>query len=740
MGQALLTLKEIAALLGITKRAALMRAEKESWPFVEERGNGGKTKKFIPYGLPMDIQLLYNKELQQPCQGEETKISPDGRNDNNDDAADSLPAVSQTNRGLSRGALEQEKEGTSEAPRPTVICPGLTPWQNEIAVARYDLVSDYIKAKDRARKLNAKGNGDGRKSLERTMADFIAAYNTGHTHEHLFKVLGAVAHKTVEKWRGALTSNGLQIDKLAPRYGDHRRGQRIVTEAEMSAMLKFALHPNRMRISQVIRWAKKTLIKDGAHSPSSEATMRRALVDWQEQNYDRWIFCREGEKALTDKVLPYLERDSSVLQVGDLLVADGHKLNFNVINPYTGKPKRAALLMFYDWASRYPAGWYIMMEENTQCIHAALRRAILSLGKIPVMVMLDNGKAFKAKVFTGKVDFEQAGIQGLYSRLGIQTHFTLPYNAQSKPVERFFGTFNELERLLPSYTGNSIEDKPAYLLRNERHHKRLHNPWVPDINQADKIIRAWAYEEYAARAHRGLKGSAPADIWSAGKGPGIDESGLRYLMMAKTINTVHRNGVTIFGVNFYDEALYGYKRRVLVRHDILDMTSVYIYSEDDTEFVCEARPMGKIHPVAKLTGQPLDLEAFKEGKRRQGMLKRGTVSGARASAVEIGPWEFPSAAVQEELPMSPGEIKQIEEDAAAAEIIFLDEKREPEMPVWDADRYEMLLEKQLRGVEITTDDMIMMTAFEKTANFRILEQYFENFRERIMTELTEAQT
>ena len=33
------------------------------------------------------------------------------------------------------------------------------------------------------------------------------------------------------------------------------------------------------------------------------------------------------------------------------MVADGHTLNFQVINPFTGKPCRATLLGFLDWKS-----------------------------------------------------------------------------------------------------------------------------------------------------------------------------------------------------------------------------------------------------------------------------------------------------------------------------------------------------------------------------------------------------
>ena len=78
---------------------------------------------------------------------------------------------------------------------------------------------------------------------------------------------------------------------------------------------------------------------------------------------------REGEKALDDLVGPYITRDSSMLNVGDVLVADGHRLNFDCIHPFTGRPARMTLILWLDWASRMPAGWEIMPEEDTVAIN-----------------------------------------------------------------------------------------------------------------------------------------------------------------------------------------------------------------------------------------------------------------------------------------------------------------------------------------------------------------------------------
>ena len=164
-------------------------------------------------------------------------------------------------------------------------------------------------------------------------------------------------------------------------------------------------------------------------------------------NYDKWVLARDGEKVLSDKVEPYIKRDASLLDVGDILVADGHKLAFQVINPFTGKPCRATLVGFLDWKSTALVGYEIMLEENTQCIASALRNAIINLDMIPKIVYQDNGRAFRAKYFTDDKGFTELGFYGLYAKLGIETVF-------ARSVKSFW--YNKLgaERRLPPEARN----------------------------------------------------------------------------------------------------------------------------------------------------------------------------------------------------------------------------------------------------------------------------------------------
>ena len=78
----------------------------------------------------------------------------------------------------------------------------------------------------------------------------------------------------------------------------------------------------------------------------------------------------------------------------------------------------------------------------------------------------------------------------------IETVFARPYNARAKVIERFFKEFQEgFEKLLPSYIGISIEDKPAWLKRGEKlhaeWHKKLTDNHIPTVSEASKYINSW---------------------------------------------------------------------------------------------------------------------------------------------------------------------------------------------------------------------------------------------------------
>ena len=388
------------------------------------------------------------------------------------------------------------------------------------------------------------------------------------------------------------------------------------------------LHPNRLCIGKAIALTKYKLQQQGQSYIPADITFRKYANWFKKNNYDKWVLARDGEKALSDKVEPYIKRDASLLEVGDILVADGHVLNFNVINPFTGKPTRATLVGFLDWKSTALVGYEIMLEENTQCIASALRNAIINLDMIPKIVYQDNGRAFRAKYFTDDKGFTELGFNGLYSKLGIETVFARPYNARAKVIERFFKEFQEgFEKLLPSYIGSSIQNKPAYLMRNEKLHKQLHNDFVPTLDEIIKMIDMWL----------NFKNSQPcpnapdktiAEVLESRKQQNVDINLLDDLMLATEVKTIQRNGIRFLNCDYFDERLYGFKSKVLIKYNLFDLTSIKVYTTKG-EYLCTAERVTETHPMAKLLGTVTDFEDYKQKIVKQRKLHKKTINAVK---------------------------------------------------------------------------------------------------------------
>ncbi len=192
------------------------------------------------------------------------------------------------------------------------------------------------------------------KSLDEILKDF----NSGRLLENTSEKLGHVSRRTYFRWKSAFSEGG--IKGLVPQTG--RKSTSKITDDERITVLKHLLQPNRPDIAEGIYRAKEEFREKGIESPSSPDILRRFVNRVIKERADLWIYYREGAKAADDKVFPYLERDWRALEVGDVIVGDGHTLNFQVINPYTGKSCRPVVVFFWDWRSSYVLGWELMLR------------------------------------------------------------------------------------------------------------------------------------------------------------------------------------------------------------------------------------------------------------------------------------------------------------------------------------------------------------------------------------------
>ena len=419
-------------------------------------------------------------------------------------------------------------------------------------------------------------------------------------------------------------------EKLLPQYRYSKIGEfrTTLTDEEIKIFMDLLLHPNRFSIGKATALTKYKLKEQGQDFIPADATFRRYAKWFKANNYDKWVLARDGEKALSDKVEPYIKRDASLLDVGDILVADGHKLAFQVINPFTGKPSRATLVGFLDWKSTALVGYEIMLEENTQCIASALRNAIINLDMVPKIIYQDNGRAFRAKYFTNDKGFNELGFQGLYSKLGIETVFARPYNARAKVIERFFKEFQEgFEKLMPSYVGSNIANKPAYLMRNEKLHSAWHNDYIPTIEETIKMIDMWLNFKNSQTCPN-APNKTIAEVLEERKRQNINPDTLDDLMLATEVKTIQRNGVRFLGCDYFDERLYGFKSKVLIKYNLFDLTKIKVFTPKG-EYLCTAERVTETNPMAKLLGDVKDYEDYKQKIVRQKQLKKKTVNAVK---------------------------------------------------------------------------------------------------------------
>ncbi len=560
-----------------------------------------------------------------------------------------------------------------------------------IALARIDLLEAWEKYRQ------------AHSDMKKTEADkeFEEAYNSGVLYPSIYEVLGKVDIKTLYRLKKEFSDGDWTA--LVPRYKGNKKSEPALTDDEKRWFKNFLLMDSNISISKACKYTKFRLKELGIPSPNSSMTFRRWAEWFKKNNYNVWVAAREGKKALIDKLVFTIKRDWSQIEVGQLLFADGHRLNFRVINPFTGKPVRAALVGYMDAKSWYLAGYEIMLEESVQCITSALRDAIITLGKIPQFTYQDNGKAFRAKYFSQSPSFDEAGFQGLFMRLGIIPIFSLPYNPKSKSIERLFREIADMEKLVPSYVGSNAMQKPAHLKRNEKEIRSMHCEWVPTLEEAIRIIERFR-EFLGAQECPHVKGKTVKEVFDEGRGSGVDIDELDDLMMATEVRVIRQNGVRFLGADYYNDNLFGMRGKVIVKYSFKDISKIKLYSMDG-RFLGVAERVMPVNPVANYIGEARDIETLKRLRALQMRQIRETFMHVRLAKgfddrlIDITPkieYEELKAPVQMQ-----AEVQKKNEQQIFTEM-------------WQ--RYEYLVRKP----ELTKDDRKWLEWYRGTEEFKLI--------------------
>lgn len=704
---ALVSETQISDALGVTTKAVQLRALKNDWPVKQKKKQGGMERFYFADMLPVNVKQALVEHRGPGCPGLTMPIHD-------------------------KAVPKRSKK---------------------VGLAKYNLVHAFRVAKERA--------GWGQKG--RAADDFLIAYNAGVLMPQVFDTVGKIRLKTLEALDKKLAKHDDNYLCLCDgrggwkKHGTTRYKGRQLSDAAKAFFLRCYLRQERPSVIMSIRGAWYAMEKAGLDEKPGESTFRRWLKDYEKYNAGVVCLAREGEKAYKDKFARYITRDPELLEVGQCLVADGKTFNFQIRHPRTGQPCRMTLIVFFDWKSRYPLGWQIAPTENKWVIMAAFRNACMALGRYPDSVYLDNGKAFKAKLFKGKgrdLDFEE--MNGLYARVGTAVFHAKPYNGRAKVVERFFLTFqDQLESQLSSFTGDSIQTKPARLHRNEKFHQKIHQiqtgGWVPTIREAAVIVDQYI-RWYAIQPHTDLKFS-PLERLEAGMGPGIDPAQLHLDFLIPVEIHIRRGRAVLWGIDYESDAFDNLDEnfKATAQVDTADLSRIWCWT-DDGIYMGEAYPVRACHPIANLFGDKVAIEQVEgEIKRQRRVVKNakaqltalaglsGQADNTYLDAIDVAipkeksPVRGPGKAEADGVyaltkpeQVAEKEVKRIEQLVEKTEADMAVEPEIPRPKFWksEVDRYEWCFRLvHEHGREISHEDKVFMESFEAAPKW-------ENYRER----------
>ena len=475
-------------------------------------------------------------------------------------------------------------------------------------------------------------------------AEITEAYNSRALVPDLHRLKGPRKERALRLWHQKWTASNHDMFALVHRNTSSQRGRKV-TEFEQNYLHAALLNDKKVSITSAIMALKSDAELGLCESPSSIPTLKRWVQDFASANPDTWAQARHGTKFVKDTIVKSIQRDTSMLKVGDVLVIDGHTLAFDVVNPVTGKPARLTLILLYDWASRYPVGASLAMTESSDHVLTAVRNSILHLGFLPKFVYFDNGKAFRSQLFHAKWEEHDLSMEfaGIFPRLGIQAEFAEAYNARSKVIERFFRTMQEqFERFQGSFRGRNIDDKPANLSRNEKWAQKMFAGRPLDYDEALNLTYFYFRHVYGLRPHQALAGQKPFEVFEARERDPkrlIAPERLNFLMLKAERKKLRSEGVWLNKCRYYDDAMVKHVGQpVIIRYDFTDLRWILVYDLTN-KFICKAAMRQSQHGFVYLDNNPIAHQALKaeikHNKRLRSRIEHDTAALVKSATAAV---------------------------------------------------------------------------------------------------------
>ena len=413
--------------------------------------------------------------------------------------------------------------------------------------------------------------------------DFLADWSQKYPDKHTCYTSLSIALKKYNQ--GGITA-------LLSNYGSHRKGLSVVNDECFEYFKSIYLREGAPSVetawSITFGFAKQQGFDCVSNFPTSKTFIRRLRAEVPEQAI---FMARHGDASWNKKYANYVPRDYSELNAGVCWVSDHAQIDIAV--SFNGTVCFPWVTVFRDAKTSKWLGWFLHADSpNSDHIFQAFYYGVLNFG-IPEDVYLDNGKDYRCKDFAGgrtriiKVKHKNNG-GSLIQNLGINIHFALPYNAQTKPVERDFLKIKEfLSKGFVGYRGGKITERP------EKLKSEIKNEQIMQFDDFKKLFDRFIEEYLNKRPSKGkvLQGRCPDELWAEEftKKKVISKDSLKLFCMRTTNNvTIKRNGIfdSQLQISYWAEWMITEKgRKVYIRRDINAYQEAWVFDAQTDEYL-----------------------------------------------------------------------------------------------------------------------------------------------------------
>lgn len=338
---------------------------------------------------------------------------------------------------------------------------------------------------------------------------------------------------------------------------------------------------------------------------------------------------RHGHAAWNRKYASFVSRDYSALRCGEVWVSDHAQIDVAVLCK-DGKVRFPWVTAWCDFKSGKFLGWMVHAEDpNSDHIFLSFYYAAMKFG-LPTDVIIDNGKDYRCRDFAGtrriRVSVDEIKTTSMLSLLKVARHFALPYNAQTKPIERRFREIKEqFSKHMVGYRGGNVTERPEKLKNEIRDGAIL--PIDEFCGMFDDFVEMVLNRSVSQG--KNLLGQSPDQLWAkefTEQRAVSKEELLLFCMRTSKPLTISRNGVTDseIGATYWAEWMAACKgMKVYLRRDPKDYAEAWVFNAANDEFIDKAREGAFCAPaLARSEVEKQDYKNVWASKRKADKIER----------------------------------------------------------------------------------------------------------------------